>query len=816
MKKLTFILISVIFIAFKSFSGHVNFDGPANAEYQITPEGRQIINKISKHHIEGIPNEGDQTMTRSFNDNDGNVWNISVLLTQIKVSDILYFQDASTGETITYGFDRLPYYVCNFLLYSTDAKSSNFTSYITFVGCWPSKYIYEQIFNYTGELTSDGAIPEALRDYDPVSMDELANNADYTNNFRESPYIGSDVVSGTKKFEFWTLLENATASSGGTCTINLEEARTYCTDTIGSSFLFESFYKDTNELECKIQIYVQVIDSGSRIFKGFNYLGKARIEGFEPIITELPEFGDMHLFNAGLMSSSSFGQLNPFTGEWGPYTVFYMAIGDKYVDWRIDSNAVSFSPNIIEPFISADASSDHEHANSLYGYLFASVKYANGVTYSPDVENFKCIWPSEGEKDGNPYTEIVPIVNSFTPGGFNSDAWSDEYGMHMTVENIPDMIAADSQIVWGTKNGFEAKIGNNFKKTVKIKSSGNIIYHYDPTDISKVRHISMTGTSSGIEYEDPNKLMPQIIYDGRYISFKNDIDESKIKVTFSTEGKTGSEYYKNGEKIDVKGIGKINLEASATGYSTVTSAYDIEYYSDGNYIETSKAGLLSQALKWMNATERNSVKELTLKGKVFFSDFTTLINMSSLTTLDMSNLDVIGGTISSALLKGINSLRYVILPINLESANTLLSFLSKNQNLSAIKWGSPNTIPSAYLSLNNKNLLIYTETSSAYSGTNPNIIYGGKASNGLSLTSGYPFYCPEEFTAEKAEITRNFDMTSGIYESQGWETISLPFTADKFQSANKGAIVPFATAQSSDLAFWLYTMNSNGWVAASK
>lgn len=495
MKKITTVLMA---ICLGLFAAHALNPADAgiitNAKYEITPEGRRIMNSLTQRQLCGAVEEGDQTMTRSFIDNAGNVWNLSVLLTQTKICDIVHFQDDVTGEIVYYGFDRLPYYVCNFLLYMADANTGDLTSYVTFVACWPSYYIYEQIFSYKGELNADGSIPEKYRDYAPVTMTQLANDPDFTNNFREAPYIGSDIQKGTTKFEFWTLLENAMDSSGGTCTINKEEARTMCTDTMGSSFVFTSYDNETSEINSTITLYYTFLSTGRNSTSRLKYAGTARVEGFEEINVDLPEFGDLHLFNTGSMSSDSFGDLNPFTDVWGPFTGFYMAIGDKNMIWEVDTTAPVFAPDVIkENGIMVEPAELDAHANKLFGYLFADPKYSADPTLDPASGDFKCIWPFEGEEDGIPYTEIVPYVNTFTPSGYSYDSWSDEYGVLIYVENFPDLIAANSRIGWGMTSGFRASIGNSYKKTVNAQSTGKVIYHYNPEDLAAVREFSLVG-----------------------------------------------------------------------------------------------------------------------------------------------------------------------------------------------------------------------------------------------------------------------------------------------------------------------------------
>lgn len=140
--------------------------------------------------------------------------------------------------------------------------------------------------------------------------------------------------------------------------------------------------------------------------------------------------------------------------------------------------------------------------------------------------------------------------------------------------------------------------------------------------------------------------------------------------------------------------------------------------------------------------------------------------------------------------------------------------LDKCEGLAAIIW-DPTCKFDAIVP--NPNLLLYVKRAEYAPSSVDNIVVNGIASN-ITLTdahSGNDFYCPQAFTAEKISYTHRYGMKTGMGESRGWETITLPFDVQHITLADK-EIKPFALWKSGDAAapFWLYQLGSNGYVEA--
>ena len=397
MRKSFIILISFLCLIFAipSFANNVT----KKMKYKITEEGRHNIKELSDRHITKSLLPGEELETMSYVDNNGAIWELSILLSSKKICDMVSFGD-DQGNTFHYGFDRLPYYAAYFLLRVRNQYTGNNETYVTFTACWPSYYIYEQIFTYTGEL-ENGNIPVQYRNYAPVPISRLANDPDFTNKFKECSYIGEDPISGTTRFPNWTILENAMSNDGGNkCWIDGVDAMTSVKDNNGSTFTFKEYNESNKTLKCDISLSYHKLSSPNEVItKGINYEGLGRIEGFEAITENFPEFGDIHLFNVGLWDSEAFGNENPFTGSWGPFTAFYLCAGDAHLIWKVDTSAGAFNPEAITREVDVAQADVDTYANSIEGYLFGDPKYARNTSLNPSGDTYTCVYPYTGNND---------------------------------------------------------------------------------------------------------------------------------------------------------------------------------------------------------------------------------------------------------------------------------------------------------------------------------------------------------------------------------------------------------------------------------
>ena len=120
----------------------------------------------------------------------------------------------------------------------------------------------------------------------------------------------------------------------------------------------------------------------------------------------------------------------------------------------------------------------------------------------------------------------------------------------------------------------------------------------------------------------------------------------------------------------------------------------------------------------------------------------------------------------------------------------------------------------------NKNCLVYLYNDKVKTNNWKNVILNGYATSIELVTSdynshysiGYPFHCPQEFTAKKITYTRDFNLTTSRGGNEGWETIVLPFVPTQYAHAEKGVIAPFDSEIDTKKHFWLRGLSEDGFV----
>lgn len=279
----------------------------------------------------------------------------------------------------------------------------------------------------------------------------------------------------------------------------------------------------------------------------------------------------------------------------------------------------------------------------------------------------------------------------------------------------------------------------------------------------------------------------------------------------------------------------------------------------------STAGTLQTAIA-SSGYSAASVRELVIIGPINGTDIRYIrllagidYNNSSVTatleTLNLENANIVSGGVyykspsyaTSDNVVGLSmfadtKLKYIFLP---KSATTIMSQAFGNckqlmgvtvynkvtssvpsnlfndcSALCYIDWQPTRSLTSGMLptsSVRNPNLLIYVTSSSYAPYTTPNVVVGSTAAQ-VTLTNGYAFWAPREFTATNISYSRSFTKTTGNGSAQGWETITLPFQPTKISHATKGELVPFGRwSGTSDTKkpFWLYGFGSSGFTASN-
>lgn len=470
----------------------------------VTPAYKTAMATMQKEALSG---EGD-VVTRGFTSTDGSYYEARFQLAKQPLNEMLTFEDAQ-GNPYHPTFDAMPYYYAVYTLTKTKPDSQDVSTYITFNLAWPSEYIYEQVWSYKGEVNEQGQIPVELREYEPVTMDLLANNPNRCQKFQEAQFVGAELNEGQTKWAYYTMLPNELL--GDPCLYDDILGYTELNDQHASTLEFTMYDEEESWLEINNRIYIYLPSTGSSRRVQCNYKGTGSVEGFAPIIENLPNFGDVHLFNTGVLSSESMGDNNPFPGDFDPLTAFYFVSGDQYLEWRIDPSAGKFDPaQIVSAGVNLPVGETlRDHANYIRGYLFADKKFAGDDNLNPEDLGFLMLQPEViQESDDFWYGYIVPGVNTMLPYAIgdmngNMEPWSDTYGLHCLLHNGIERVYEPSTLGWGYNKGLVVDLCNEFQKTFHIESTGKLIYHYDPNNMTLFRELSLVG---GKEYNSVDEI----------------------------------------------------------------------------------------------------------------------------------------------------------------------------------------------------------------------------------------------------------------------------------------------------------------------
>ncbi len=495
MKKLSLLMAGLLIGAASATAAAPKLPDYSGMKISVTEEQRAGLLKMQENAArEARSGSGRRVqMQRSWMDPAGNIWKAQVLKESKTLPEMVTFTD-DKGESVNYTFDQMPYYLADYILTMEDAKYGNVVTAVQLILCWPSKYIWEQVFSYDGELDSEGSIPVEKRDYSCVTLDELANSTQWCREFRENGGVGSVTEDGTS-WQYFCILPCKTLGIWGM--VDGEYGYTTFDESKMSTLKFDSFDK-TNDNLCTVNRIYFTGDNGKAYNIDNRYDGTTRLEGFESKTYDLPEFGDIHIFNAGNGSSDILGDNDPFTEKWQERSIFYIFAADKYLPCKVAESATRFDDTKINvgSIDLPEGEKFDDHANLIQGYLFTDPKYGKDTSLDPTEIIYSL---RHGEVRYDPYIEdnyysIYPEGDCFFSGGVNEN-WSSTYGSKMMKGNYSHPFSEKEPftIAFGTKEGWIAKGVDDYTNKIIAKSTGKIIYHYDPNDMHKTREFSSIG-----------------------------------------------------------------------------------------------------------------------------------------------------------------------------------------------------------------------------------------------------------------------------------------------------------------------------------
>ncbi len=462
---------------------------------------------------------GEGAMTRSW-EYLNNTYEATFQLSDGLLCEMLSFDDGQ-GNIVYPTFEQMPYYLVNVTLSRTKGENPLPNAIFYFFLCWPSQYIYSQVFDKSLQ-DANGNIPEDVRNYDPVSFEELFNNPQYCRRFVEATGVGTGpMVNGM--YSYFTMLPNVTlhvSSLVEDAQGKLTQVYTYISSKgdMSSEMNFLQFSPDDNWTQLYSTIYYSEdgSDNGIRTLRygraNEPYDGTSDVQGFFNQVYQMPDFGDLHIFNTGTMSSESLGDNNPFPADFPEVTALYYTIGDKYLTWGFTptsngGNCAFDRDAFVSMGLELPAGEKlRDHANYVDGYFFADPKYGKDITLDLDPTTF-VMQPVIVEDDEDSeiwYAVSAPAVNSMVQYNINDmngsmESWSEDYGSSFSYRNLPEGAGEGSFIGWGYTDGIIVNMDNGFLTKYLAYSKGKVYYHYNPAKMSDVRELESVGGLDGVE-----------------------------------------------------------------------------------------------------------------------------------------------------------------------------------------------------------------------------------------------------------------------------------------------------------------------------
>lgn len=492
MKKIVTLMAAAAFGASGLMAAQFNPASLQGMKAELTPEAMQKVRaKFADMHVNGV--EGENSYTRSWTDNQGGVWDLMLSTEGGELADALIFTDKD-GNQFQYTFYEYPFYNAQLSLNYTPKGQSQSSRSANFILAWPCQYVYSQIFEH-GSFD----IPEDQIDRTIVTPEELMNNTQLTRVFEQTGYTNNwDDNAGT--WGSWTILPSDK--------LNIQSSwdglAMYSQD--GSTLDFQAYESAESFIQMQTRVTLrQNANEGTRAASlRITYTGTGRVEGFKHVEEDLPNFGDIYLFNTGLTSSDLHGVDSGFTEKYPELTQFYLYCGDAALAVTVEESGPFAQSKVGHMGVDVPEGELEAHAQILYGYLFGEPKYAKDIMLDPKeaIFNVRVPWDEYDESTEEWYLAEAPVENSFVPMGY-SRTWSRDYGTLFICHNNPEIAGTGASFGWGTTTGFHLEYASIYDKVMRaVAPETSVIYYYDPSDLSKKRTFSVIGTLEWTNVEE--------------------------------------------------------------------------------------------------------------------------------------------------------------------------------------------------------------------------------------------------------------------------------------------------------------------------
>lgn len=312
---------------------------------------------------------------------------------------------------------------------------------------------------------------------------------------------------------------------------------------------------------------------------------------------------------------------------------------------------------------------------------------------------------------------------------------------------------------------------------------------------------------------------PVVSYNGRYLEIrKNDANaDDQVTIYYTLDGTSpvngldvAEDIMKYENKLTIDQLCQVRVVASVDTLNVSDETkFSVDYlYNDQTQTASvRRAGLLGNAFTWCGTGD---IQRLSVVGPLNDTDLSTLRSMPALAHLNLLEATMGGGQLPGNAFEGMPLLSFVS-PQTLSSAGGQL--FKDCQQLAAVVWKSPVALrANSFDGVNNPNLLLYVDNASLNLTSVPNVVENGVAQtitlSDVSSGNGN-FYCPLAFTAENISYAHDYQQETAIGVTQGWETLTLPFTVQNVKHESGRTLLPFG-ADGEGYPFWLMALESDG------
>ena len=253
---------------------------------------------------------------------------------------------------------------------------------------------------------------------------------------------------------------------------------------IGTPTTFD--FQEWDPVDQWLGVNVRMFTNGTRRSE-FSYSGKSRVMGWTSSLIELPKYGEIHIFNAGVNSSEIAGEYDVYGGVWGPLHQYFMfGIGDYLTfvsnlwegEFDITKVKIQDNPSKVE----ADGVDPMTIENYFFGMLFSD------VDAEPTEGSWKMAVPVQ--LPNNVY-QVTPVAGCIVPYAVGNDVIRD--GFVSIYEGNTDFASTGSEVRIGTKKGLQLLVNNNYDLYEGFFDK-DIVYHYDEKNMALTKTFSPVGS----------------------------------------------------------------------------------------------------------------------------------------------------------------------------------------------------------------------------------------------------------------------------------------------------------------------------------